>query len=68
MIKFRLKAIRAGVLACNYDVFRGPVQQVGIGRLTGLMIVHGTAQVCEIGRGLVALCSRKPRVGGRPAV
>ena len=68
MIKSRLKAIRAGVLACNNNAFRNPVQQVGIGRLTGLMIVHGTAQVCEIGCGLVALCSRKPMVRGSPAV
>ena len=68
MIKSRLKAIRAGVLACNYVPFRNPAHQVGIGRLTGLMIVHGTAQVCEIGRGLEALCSRKPKVRGSPAV
>ena len=57
MIKSRLKAIRAGVMACNYVAFSRPEQQVGIGRLTGLMIVRGTAQVCEIGRGFVALCS-----------
>ena len=68
MIKSRLKAIRAWVLACNNNAFRNPVQQVGIGGLTGLMIVHGTAQVCEIGCGLVALCSRKPRVRGSLAV
>ena len=68
MIKSRLKALRTGVLACNNDAFRSPAQQVGIGRLTGLMIVHGSAQVCEIGRGLVALCSRKPKVRGSPAV
>ena len=67
MIKSRLKALRTGVLACNNDAFRSPAQQVGIGRLTGLMIVHGSAQVCEIGRGLAALYSLKPKVRGSPA-